>query len=100
MPLAAWLLTFIGPLVIRALIAIGITTVTFTGVSATLEALIAMAQQNWSNIGSDVLGLASIAGIPECIGIIAGAMSTRVAMWAAVSATKWVTGGGGGRSQT
>lgn len=94
MPLAAWLLTFIGPLVIRALIVLGISTVTFTGITAALDGLISMAQQNWASLGSDLLGLASIAGIPECIGIIMGAMTSRIAMWVAVNATRWVTGAG------
>lgn len=92
MPLAAFLLTLIGPLVIRILLVLGITTVTFTGVTVALNALIAIAQQNWSSIASDLLGLASIAGIPQCIGIITGSMSTRVAMWAAISSTRWITG--------
>jgi hypothetical protein len=94
MPLAAWLLAFIGPLVIRALIVLGISTVTFTGVTAALNSLIVMAQQNWASVASDLLGLASIAGIPQCIGIIMGAMSSRIAMWIAVNATRWVTGAG------
>ncbi len=91
MPLAAFLLSLAGPLVIRALLAIGISTVTFTGVTVALNSLISVAQSSWDGIGSDLLGLAGIAGIPFCIGIITGAMSTRVAMWAAVSATRWVT---------
>jgi hypothetical protein len=51
-----------------------------------------MMQQNWSNVGTDVLALATIAGIPQCIGIVCGAMTTRVSMWTAVNATRWITG--------
>jgi hypothetical protein len=72
--------------------AIGISTITFTGVTASLQTLIQMAQDNWSGMSADLLGLAGIAGVPQGIGIIVGAMTARVAMWAAVSATKFVLG--------
>jgi hypothetical protein len=80
-----------GPLVIKALMAIGLGTLTFTGTTEALNALIAMATTNWASVPSDVLQLASVAGIPQAIGIITGAFSTRVGMWAAASATRWVT---------
>lgn len=90
MPLATFLLSLIGPLAIRALLALGIGTLTFTGVTVALNGLIGIAQSNWAGVPSDVLALASIAGIPEAIGIVCGAMVSRVSMWAASSATKFV----------
>jgi len=89
---ASWLIGLVGPLVVRGLMAIGISTITFTGVTASLQTLIQMAQDNWSGMSSDLLGLAGIAGVPQGIGIIVGAMTARVGMWAAVSATKFVLG--------
>jgi hypothetical protein len=80
-----------GPLALKVLAALGIGTVVFTGVSASLQALIDMAVANWGGMSADVLALAAIAGVPQCLGIITGAMTARVGMWAAVSATKWVT---------
>jgi hypothetical protein len=80
----------IGPLVIKALIAIGIGTVTFTGVTVALDSLINMAVTNWAGVMAAVVQLASLAGVPECMGIICGAMSARVAIWVAASATKFV----------
>jgi len=88
--LAAFLMSMAGPIVIKALIALGIGTLTFTGVVGALDGLILMAQNNWSGVSAVVVQLSALAGIPECLGIITGAMSSRVAIWAAASATKFV----------
>lgn len=88
--IATFLMGMIGPLVIKALIALGIGLVTFTGVTTALDGLIQMAVSNWAGVSPVVLQLAGLAGIPECLGIIAGAMTSRVAIWVAASATKFV----------
>jgi len=88
--LFGFLMLAVGPMVLRALTMLGIGTITFTGVTAGLTSLISAAQSNWSSIPSDVLGLAGLAGIPECLGIVAGAFVARAGMWVAVSATRWV----------
>lgn len=90
--LSAILMTMAGPLVLRILTILGVGTMTFTGVTVALQGLIDMATTNWSSLPSDILALASIAGIPQCLGIIAGAYVARVGMWVAVSATRWVVG--------
>jgi len=90
--LASFLLTMVGPMVLRILTILGIGTMTFTGVTVALQSLIDMATTNWSSLPSDVLALASIAAIPQCLGIIAGAFVARVGMWVAVSATRWIVG--------
>ncbi len=89
---ATWLMGLIGPLALRVLTTIGLGTLTFTGVTASLQTLIDSAVTNWASLGGDILGLASVAGIPQCLGIICGAMTARVGMWAAVSATRFVLG--------
>lgn len=89
--LAGFLFSAIGPLVVKALLALGIGTLTFTGVTTALAALVQSAQTNWSSIPADVISLASLAGVPDGIGIIVGAFTSRVGMWAAASATKWIT---------
>jgi hypothetical protein len=78
------------PLAVRILTGLGVGTLTFTGVTVALQGLISMAQTSWSGLGADVLGLASIAGVPQGLGIVAGAMTTRVGIWVTVSATKWI----------
>ena len=89
--LSTWLLGMAAPLVLKVLAALGMGTLAFTGVAVALQGLIDMATSNWSSIGSDVLALASLAGFPEALGLIAGAYVSRVGMWSAASATKWVT---------
>lgn len=88
--LAAFLMGIAGPLVLRVLTILGIGTLTFTGVTAGLQGLIDMAVTNWASLPSDILALCSLAGIPQAIGIITGAMSGRVGLWVATSATRWV----------
>lgn len=93
MPLAAWLLSMVGPLALRVLSAVGIGLVTYTGASSGMDALINLAVSSWSGVPADVLQLASLAGIPQAIGMICGAFSTRVATWVAVQAKRVVWGG-------
>lgn len=88
--LAAFLLSMVGPLVLRAITMLGIGVVTFTGVTVAVQGLIDMATANWSSLPSDILALASIAGIPQCLGIICGAFVARTGMWVAVSASRWI----------
>ncbi len=88
--LATLLMSLVGPMVLRALTVLGIGLVTFTGVTAGLNSIIQMVQDNWSNLPAALLALASLAGVPQAMGLIAGAMVARVATWAAISATKWI----------
>ncbi|MBX9935725.1 MAG: DUF2523 domain-containing protein [Burkholderiaceae bacterium] len=90
--LAAFLMSMIGPLAIRVLTMVGISILTFTGVTESLDFLIQGVKTNYAGLPSDLLGLAGLAGVPQAIGLILGAMSARVAVWTAASATRWVTG--------
>ena len=90
MNLWTFLLSAVGPLALRVIAALGISVLTFTGVDTALESLIAQAQSSWGGMPADVLGLASVAGLPACLGLVAGAMSSRVAMWVAASAARWI----------
>jgi len=90
---ATLLISLAGPLVLRALTVLGIGTVTFTGVTASLQSLIDLGISNYAGMGGDVLALCGLAGVPQALGIICGAMTARVGMWAAISATRFVLGG-------
>ncbi|MDO8717565.1 MAG: DUF2523 domain-containing protein [Polaromonas sp.] len=89
---ASFLITLAGPLALRVLTAVGLGTVTFTGLTIAIQSLIDSAVTNWASLPGDVLGLAGVAGLPQSIGIICGAMVARAGMWAAVSATRFVMG--------
>lgn len=89
--LAALLMGLVGPMVLRALTTLGLGLMTFTGVAVALQGLIDQAVSNYASIPSDILGLAGLAGVPQAVGIICGAMVARVGLWVASSATKWIT---------
>lgn len=88
--IAAWLLSLVGPLAVRVLVSLGFTAVTYTGVTALVEQLVAMAQSNWSAMPVAVLQLCALSGIPQVLGMIFGAYAARVAMFAAVGMTRFV----------
>jgi hypothetical protein len=91
--IAQWLMTLVGPMVLRAVISLGFTTITFAGVTALVNSLVASAQSQWSSLPVAVLQLASLSGIPESLGMILGAYIARVAMWQAVAGAKYVLKG-------
>lgn len=90
MNIFAWLLTIVGPMVVRAIVALGFTAVTYAGVTTLVSTLVAMAQTNWSAMPASILQLAALSGIPQVMGMIFGAYMARVAMWAAVGAARYV----------
>ncbi|MDK6078352.1 DUF2523 domain-containing protein [Massilia varians] len=90
MNLFAWAMTAIVPLAIRVVAALGFSAVTYTGVTALVDQLVASAQQNWSSMPAAVLQLCALSGIPQVLGMIFGAYMARVAMWAAVGAARYV----------
>lgn len=90
MNIASWLLSMVAPLVVRAIIALGFTVVTFTGVTDLVASLVSTAQSNWAAMPAAVLQLVALSGIPQVMGMIFGALSARVAMWAAVGASRYV----------
>ena len=90
MPLVAWILSLVGPVAIRALIAIGFTAVSFAGVTTASNALISIAQTAWAGMPLTALQLASLSGIPECLGMVLGAYVARLAVWAAANGSKYI----------
>jgi hypothetical protein len=93
--IAGWLIALCGPLVVRAIIALGFTAVTYTGVKAAADALISTAQSNWSGLPVTVMQLASLTGIPEGLGMVFGAMMAVFAAKVAAGFGKYVFKGSG-----
>jgi hypothetical protein len=89
----AWVLSALGPLVIRAIAAAGFTMVTFAGVTALLQQLVSDAQARWSAIPSAILQLATLAGVPQVLGMLVGAYMARAALWASINAARYVLKG-------
>lgn len=89
--LAAWLMANIGAFGTQLLLSLGFSWLTYSSVDTGLGLLTSYAQQYWSGLPADVLQLASLAGVPQGLGIIFGAMSGRVGLWLAGNAKKLVT---------
>lgn len=90
MPLAAWLLTMVGPMAIRVICALGFTAVSFAAVTTASNALVSLAQSNWAAMPVAVLQLSTLSGIPQALGMIVGAYVGRVGVWAAMNGTKYL----------
>ena len=90
MNIAAWLLSMVAPLVIRGLVALGFTAVSYAGAETLMNQLISMAQTSWNAVPASVLQLASLSGIPDALGITLGAYAARFSVWIAVSGSKYV----------
>lgn len=88
--LVTLLMGLAGPMVLRALLVLGIGTVTFTGVTASISGLMGSAVNSWAAMPYAVLQLASLGGVPEGLGIVCGAIVARVTLWSAVSASRFV----------
>jgi hypothetical protein len=86
---ASFLLGLAGPIALRVMMTLGFSIITFGSVAAALQALIDIAVNNWAGVPANVLMLASLAGIPQAIGIICGSFVARVSIWAALSSTRF-----------
>lgn len=82
MPLVAWLIAMAWPVAKQVLVQLGISFITYEGVSAALESLLNAAQSSYQSGDATLLAYLSIAGVPTGFGIIAGALSARVARFA------------------
>ena len=76
----AWAVAAVGPLVKRALIAVGIGVVSYASLSALANTLIQTVQQQWGGVSGSILQIASLAGIPDAMSLLCGALLARVAL--------------------
>lgn len=78
--LGAFLSASIGSLVKKALVAIGLGTVTYAGLQAAFNAAQAQIVANYGAMPAAALQLADLAGVGSTIGIVLGALAARVGM--------------------
>lgn len=93
MPLAAFLLALVGPLVGRVLLALGLSVLTIGGMEMVVSELRQAIIQASNSLAADVLALFLISGGGSALGIIMGAINLRVALWVATRATRLVGSG-------
>lgn len=78
--LGAFLSSSIGALARKAMVAIGLGTVTYTGLQAAFTYAQNQIISNYGQMAGASLQLADLAGVGQTIGIILGAMGARVGM--------------------
>lgn len=72
------LINLVGTLVGRVLIALGISVVTYTGITATLDALKAQALSEFAGLPPDVFGILGILKVGQCISIVTSAIAAKL----------------------
>ena len=80
MPLAAWIVSLVGPVVARALAQLSIAVVTYKGLDVAIKSLLSYARSSWSGIPADIAAYIAMSGMNTAVSIIAGAVVARVAL--------------------
>lgn len=88
MGVAAFLLALVQPMIARILVALGFSIVSLVGMDAVLNTLIQQLQGAWGGLPSQLLQLAGLAGIGQALGILMGAVLTRVLIWQLARSTR------------
>lgn len=88
--LGAWILTLAQPLLAKILIALGITITTITGVTAAYSTLKGYIESNLNSAPAAALQIAALAGAPEGIAMVLGAVTFVIALWTTTQATKLI----------
>jgi len=78
MAIGGMLINIVGTLVGRVLIALGISVVTYTGITITLDALKAQAISAFSGLPPEVFGLLGILKVGQCISIVTSAIAAKL----------------------
>lgn len=81
MQLGAWLLGLVQPLIGRILFALGFQVVTIVGFTAVIDELKDLVLQHLGTVPAAGLQMALLAGVGTAIGLIFGAITTRLALW-------------------
>lgn len=79
-PIGTWLVGLAGPVVKRIMSALGVGIVSYAALSAALNSALSAAKGAWGGLTGDALGLVQLAGIPDAMSIIAGALIARVSL--------------------
>lgn len=86
---ATWLLGLVQPLIVNALIALGVGVLTVGGIDLAVNQALLWLQSSVDGIPSDLANLLAMGGIFQGFGYIGGAISARVAMAGASSMKKF-----------
>jgi len=88
MRLGTWLLAMLQPMLAKALVALGFSVVSITGLQAITDNLKSQATSALGLLSPEMLNLFLLAGGAQGLGIILGACTTKLMLWQIQSATK------------
>lgn len=81
MPFAQLLLAMVQPIIARIMVTLGLSIASFVGMDLLMNQVISATQNAWGGLPFGMLQLAGLAGIGQALGIIMGAVLTRVLIW-------------------
>ena len=84
----AFLAAIAGPIAARALVYLGFGLVSFAAVASVFGTLINLLQDRWSGLPAAVLQLATLAAVPQAMGLIMGSYMARLAIWIKINGIK------------
>lgn len=95
MNLTAWLMAMVGPIIARAMVSLGVSLVTFAGVTAAVALLKSQVISNIGGLPAAAIQLGGLFGIWQGLGMVFGAITFVLAfnstrMWAVVKSTALV----------
>lgn len=88
MKIGTWLLALVQPLIGRILAALGFSLVTIVGMEVVISQVKGMVKSGVTSMPSDMLNIFLLAGGGTALGMILGAIATKVMLWQIQSATK------------
>jgi flagellar biosynthesis/type III secretory pathway ATPase len=88
MKMGTWLMALVEPMLGRILTALGLSVVSIQGMDVALGQLRQMMLTNLMGVGVDVLNVFLLAGGGQALGILMGAVSTRLFLWQLKNATQ------------
>lgn len=83
MKIGTWLLSLVQPMIAKILIALGLSAVSIVGVTEAVDALRAQLMSSYSGMPGNFIGLFQLAGGGTAMGMILGAITTRLMLWQA-----------------
>lgn len=88
MKLGTWLFSLISPAIGRVLSAIGFSVVSILGMEALLGQLRSSLVSGLGGMSADMFNVFLLAGGGQALGIITGALTTKLLLWQVQNATK------------
>ncbi len=79
---AAWILALVAPIAKKVMVSLGIGILTVTGFDMAINQLTSMINQSIGGSTADILGIATMMGIPDAIGIILGGITSGATLMA------------------